>query len=401
MRTEPTISGMNDKTISKPMAAYIHYINLDTNKLNNMKQSTLQSGNLPFISDFFSNKKYFNMLRKYTVTAVMSLIFVLSVSMMNGQTLLVEDMTGYTTGTNLAGQGSWTKGGSGPDATVDNATPLTYTGYNGGGGNYGQMPSPAGTTSRVYKSFTQTTIAANGAVYWSFLVNLSSTTSTGDYFMSLSSTNGGTTYAPRVFAKTSGGGYVLGIGKQDNVGNAVFGSTVLSTGTTYLVVVRYLGVTGTSNDEVHLWVNPSLSSEPSTGSAEATKSSGNDISTVGDVIWHNRSTNNPTGSFDGIRIVYGSTSAIAWTYLNDPAPSINYTWGGTSDNWSDPAKWIPYGVPGANDNVFLNSGTPMLTSNSQIENLTFNGGTLLGDFDLNITGALNWTGGQIGNSGVT
>ena len=37
------------------------------------------------------------------------------------QLLLVDDFTGLTVGGNLAGQSGWTKGGTGPDATIGNA----------------------------------------------------------------------------------------------------------------------------------------------------------------------------------------------------------------------------------------------------------------------------------------
>ena len=69
--------------------------------------------------------------------------------------LLYDDFTGLTIG-NLAGQSGWTKGGSGPDATVGNTTPLTYAGYNGGGAEYVIMPVPSATTSKVYKALGST-----------------------------------------------------------------------------------------------------------------------------------------------------------------------------------------------------------------------------------------------------
>ena len=33
------------------------------------------------------------------------------------------------------------------------------------------------------------------------------------------------------------------------------------------------------------------------------------------------------------------------------------TWLGTTNIWNDPNNWIPTGVPGASDNVFIPSGT--------------------------------------------
>ncbi|MCX6244050.1 MAG: DUF1533 domain-containing protein [Bacteroidetes bacterium] len=231
-----------------------------------------------------------------------------------GQSLLVDDFTGYTIG-NLGGQGSWTKGGSGPDATVANTTALTYPNYNGGGAEYVSMPSASSTTSREYKGYTTTTVST-GTFYISFLLKLSSTTATGDYFISLGDAAGGTNYYFKLYAKTSGSGYLLGISSQAAIGSAAFGATVLSLNTTYLVLLRLTGVTGSTNDLLYLWVNPTISSEPNTSSAYASKTSDADPTSLGQFIWHNRSANNPSGSFDGIRVAYGTTSANAWTNLN-------------------------------------------------------------------------------------
>ena len=243
-----------------------------------------------------------------------------------------DDFTGLTTGTNLAGQSSWTKGGSGPDATVDNATPLTFSGYNGGGGEYVVMPTGTGTASRVYKTFTSpVTFASGSTIYFSVLLRLTSTNATGTaYFMSFGSPATGTNYGGKLFAITNGAGFNIGISKTSNT--AAFGTTVLSLNTTYLIVARYtfhnLGIaTGdNSDDEAYLWVNPSLASEPSIGTAECSIASGtggtdydgfsSPPTQVGNFIWHSRAAANPTGAFDAVRVGYGTTSADAWTSLN-------------------------------------------------------------------------------------
>lgn len=252
--------------------------------------------------------------------ALLMLMLGLIFTALTAQTpLLYDDFTGLNIA-NLSGQSSWTKGGSGPDCTVANTTAMTYTGYNGGTGEYVQMGAPNGTASRVYKGFTAITPGTN-TFYYSFILRLSATTSTGDYFISLGDQTTGTAYFGRLFAKTSGSGFVLGIAKFTTIASATFGTTVLNYNQNYLVVARYTFATGTSNDLMYLWVNPSLSSEPATGSAYATIASGaggNDSSssTVGNFHWHNRSLNNPTGSFDGVRVSYGSDSATAWSNLN-------------------------------------------------------------------------------------
>ncbi len=239
-------------------------------------------------------------------------------SAVTAQSLLVDDFTGLNTGSTLVGQSSWVKGGSGPEPTVQNSSPLVYSGYNGGSGEYVLMPTGIATSSRVYKPFT-TTAAGTNTFYYSFLLNLSATTATGDYFITLGDPGTGTSYFGRIFAKTNGAGYNLGVTKLANVASAVFGSTVFNYNQTYLVVVRYTFVTGASNDEVYVWVNPSLSSEPATGSALAfitTTASDPSNTNVGNFHWHNRTANNPVGSFDGVRVAYGATSADAWTALN-------------------------------------------------------------------------------------
>ncbi|MFZ4521559.1 MAG: beta strand repeat-containing protein [Bacteroidales bacterium] len=255
------------------------------------------------------------------------LILLLGISYLTvGQSLLVDDFTGLTVGANLAGQSSWTKFGSGPDATIGNATALSAANYNGGGGEYVIMPSPSGTTSKVSKPLGSTPAPGTNTFYISLLVNISSTSVTsGNYFLTLGDPLAGTTYFPRLFAQSNGAGYSLGISKLSNT--ATYGATVLSYNQTYVVVIRYDFVTGTANDVAYLWVNPTLSAEPATASAEVTISAGSDAlpATVGNVHWHNRGTANPVGTFDGLRVAYGATSPAAWTSLNAYAGAATAT----------------------------------------------------------------------------
>jgi hypothetical protein len=59
-----------------------------------------------------------------------------------------------------------------------------------------------------------------------------------------------------------------------------------------------------------------LATEPATGSAECSDTTGNDpASNLGNFVWHNRGINNPVGSFDAVRLAAASTSAAAWADL--------------------------------------------------------------------------------------
>ncbi|HLP18001.1 MAG TPA: T9SS type A sorting domain-containing protein [Bacteroidota bacterium] len=245
-----------------------------------------------------------------------------------------DNFTGLTTGTNLAGQSSWTKGGSGPELQVANATPLTYPGYTSGGGEYAVIPTGTTTSARVYKTFTTpVTSLAHTTFYYSVLLRLTSAgASSNGYFMSLGNSGTGTQYGAKLFARSSGTGFNIGVSKTSNT--ATYGASVLNFNTTYLVVVRYSfnkpgsGVDSLADDEAYLWVNPIASTEPTIATAEcaiASGTGGTDFDgfspspvpyNVGNFVWHTRNATNPTGAFDGVRVGYGATSADAWTDLN-------------------------------------------------------------------------------------
>ncbi len=251
-----------------------------------------------------------------------------------------DDFTGLTPGV-LAGQSNWVKAGTGTaELTVANSSPLTYTGYNGGDGEYAEMPAGISGSSRVFKLYNNITNYTGTTFYFSFLLNLTSASANSvGYFLTLGDSAGSTSsLAPKIYATANGTGYNLGLSKTTtSVANGlVYGTTVLNFNQTYLVVVRYtFNAAGTVaperfDDEAYLWVNPELISEPLTSNAECTTTVGGTVGTgdtdfdgfgaiaggVGSFIWHNRGVTNPAGNFDGIRIGHGSTSADAWTDLN-------------------------------------------------------------------------------------
>jgi hypothetical protein len=270
-------------------------------------------------------------MKNFTLNKLYFLVFVLiffSGQAIFAQPLFYEDFTGLTTSISLAGQSSWIKGtASGPEATVSNTSPLTYAGYNGGGGEYAQIPAGTSTASRIYKTFSNPGIASGTKTfYYAILLNLTAATTTGDYFITIGEAATSTNYCAKLFAKSiDAGHYVLAVSRTANISGAAIGTTPLSYNQTYLVVVRYTfsgsgtGGGGFTDDLVYLWVNPSLLSEPITSSAEATVSSTSDKNfygtNIGNFVWHNRSVNEPTGAFDGIRVGYGATSSAAWTNL--------------------------------------------------------------------------------------
>jgi hypothetical protein len=147
--------------------------------------------------------------------------------------------------------------------------------------------------------------ASSATVYCSFLMNVSGTQANGDYFFAISPTLSSTTaFKARTFIKTSGAGFVVGISTSTNT--AVWGSTVFSLNTTYNVVVKYQFTSGTSA-VASIYVNPSLTAEPSSPEVSQTESTPAnapaDISNF--VIRQGSASNAPALTIDGIRIATG------------------------------------------------------------------------------------------------
>src|ERR1039458_9271750 len=76
---------------------------------------------------------------RFAVLAAVALALLALTPSSRATLLLTDDFTGYSAG-NLGGQGAWTQSGTGPAAAAASTTPLTYSGYNGGGTSAGFRP---------------------------------------------------------------------------------------------------------------------------------------------------------------------------------------------------------------------------------------------------------------------
>jgi hypothetical protein len=272
------------------------------------------------------------------LTFLLGMFVILSFSKLTfSQLLFTEDFTGLTAGT-VIGQSGWTQGGGALFPSIANTTPLTFTGYNGGGGEYAVMPVGTSSSARVFKTFTPTGVVASGNVYYiSFLLNLTqtfaTTGTTANYCLSLGDAAGGSgNLCPKLYARTdvSGTGFNIGVSKQSTtITNISWGASVLNLNTTYLIVEKYVFNTlGAGHDDgLYLWVNPNISVEPVTTAAECQNDGVTNIldldfdnyqtpaGGIGSFIWNSRGVGNPVGAFDGVRVAYGSSSSAAWTNL--------------------------------------------------------------------------------------
>ncbi len=268
------------------------------------------------------------------LSVLLSLLFSLYASVGWGQLQIYDDFTSYTTGS-LGTQGSWANSGIGPDLTVTApGTALTSSGYNGGGGNYIVAGTPSSNAKVYTKAFATGTLLGTNTIYYSLLLKVTACTITGQYVFAIN--DGGSNYIARLWTKltATAGVYNLGVSTQ---ATAVYGTTNLNVGTTYLVVLSYESISGSSNDKAKIWINPSLSSDLIANvTPEATQTSASDPTntTYNTFLWRNLNSNTPAVQFDAIRLAYGASSSAAWTSLAAAAATPTITGASTTAAFS-------------------------------------------------------------------
>ncbi len=264
-----------------------------------------------------------------------------------GSLLINENFTSLNAGdlsaVNNAGSG-WTSTDNSPYIQVTNTTPLVYSGY-ASGTNYITIQNASGADD-PYKNFIGSTTvnATTSSFYISFVVRVPSASGTTTANAATRSCfyllNAGGTQFCNFYIGDNGSGannLKFGINKTGNTG-ATFASTDFTFNTTYLVVLRYDFVSGTNNDQMHMWVNPGLASEPSTATANVSITSGADITSPStspassnaiNRISIEQTSNGATAHFDAFKAAYGTgganqaaNSAFAWSTLSPSGATL-------------------------------------------------------------------------------
>ena len=221
------------------------------------------------------------------------LILSLSIAVSGWSQLLTENFS-YTAGSALTTNGNWLVHSGTTNPILVTAAGLTYTGHPGSGvGNAVAM-----TTSGEDDNSLFATPVTTGSTYMSFLVNVSAAQAAGDYFIGLFQSS--SVFPLRIYAKSSGAGYVFGIGKSG--GTVVYESTVRTFGTTYFVVGNYIYNSGTTTDDViNLWINPALGgTEPAADIPGVTGTTADGTSNAGVYLRQGSATAAPTQQVDAI-----------------------------------------------------------------------------------------------------
>ena len=226
--------------------------------------------------------------------------------------LFTEDFS-YTAGTPLVGQGGWAAhSGAGIHPLTIASPGLSYSGFTGSG-----IGGMVGTTATSGEDANHTFAnQAAGSVYTSFMLNVQSATTGGDYCVHLMSVPGSTLFYSRVYLKQDAASNAFGIGLRfTSAGTIQYTPTNLVFNQTYLVVLKYTFVAGASNDVVALTLNPVIGApEPAatlthsaTDGVPADATSG--LGTIG--LRQASAATAPTYQIDGIRIGTAWSDVVA------------------------------------------------------------------------------------------
>jgi hypothetical protein len=251
--------------------------------------------------------------------SVVILVIQLQSSTLNSQTLLIENFN-YVSGTTLTSNGWNAHDGSGTNPVMVSSPGLLFPGYVSS--NIGLSALLANNGEDVNKTFLSVT---SGDVYCAFLMQVNSVST--DYFLHFSN-SGISSNRGRIFIKGSGNSFNLGLSKGAETASYTTGSPY-STGTTYLLVMKYSIVDGATNDNVSLYIiSGSIpTAEPGTPSiGPASDASQSDLTSVSAVALRQYSSSQNI-VVDGIRIAqkWGDAVGISTgsdNYLVENRPII-------------------------------------------------------------------------------
>lgn len=243
----------------------------------------------------------------------------------------------FTASGSINGINGWSSSVQTTDLQVsyrtNNTGALVFAGYTSGNSSVNVSGAYGGTISA--KNFNVASSASTvGTFFSSFVFNASAFTSTkGDYCFALQTSGAANRISRFYVRKTSASATMqFGIRIGGNVGTINWTTGTYSFNQTYLIVLREdinRGATGTGSDNMYLWVDPTLVSEPATASATLSQ----------------------TGS-----VGYGGTESIAQAYLRAgstfgtaqiDAIKVAYGSGQASVSANASAAWSNLGAQGA------------------------------------------------------
>lgn len=214
------------------------------------------------------------------------------------QTTFLEEEFNYPAGDLLSAHGWVAHSGAGSHPIIVADEGLVYPGYYAYQGLAAQTVF-SGSAEDVNKTFANQT---SGTFYVSFLFNASEAKTSTDYFFHFGPNPISTDFKGRVFVqKDASNNLRFGISKANGISETAATPYNYALNTTYLIVMKYVIVSGTTNDEVYMWVNPVIGQTEPAPQLTASDLTGADIAGIGAVAIR-QANNTPIAKIDGIRV---------------------------------------------------------------------------------------------------
>ncbi len=232
-----------------------------------------------------------------------------------GPTTFLEENFPYVAGTTLVSNGWVAHNGAGTNSPIVANAGLTYPGYLPASGLAGKTIASGEDVHRTFA--TQTT----GNVYTSFLFSPTTISTTADYPFHMGAGPIGTDFKGRFCVQADASNNLrFGITKAGVATAAVYTDYIYSLNNTYLIVIKYTINSGLTNDQVYMWVNPTISATEPAPQLTASDVTGADATNVGSVAIRQGT---PVAVFDGIRVT--NNWPMLWDGTPPPSPVINVT----------------------------------------------------------------------------
>jgi hypothetical protein len=318
----------------------------------------------------------------FQLTASSGVYNVISNSFNIESLMLIENMD-YSNSSTLTSNG-WTVHSTGINPITVSTGSISYSGYlsseigneislsSGGGEDINRLITPR----------------SSGVIYTSFILNVTSATTSGDYFFCVGQTTIGTTFRGRIFVKRDASSKIA-FGISQSTTSANYTGYLYDLNTSYLIVLKYEIFSGTTNDKSSIYVNPILNTtEPASGWYTNTDASGSDLSEVGTIGLRQGGSTTAAGlKLDGIRV---STS---WADIVGTEQIFTGT-----GNWTETARWNSGSVPATTSAATID-GSATVSSAVSVSEIKINATrslTVANNGQLTVSGAVTNNAGLTG-----
>lgn len=326
------------------------------------------------------NKSYFKKWRQTLLALLIATGGAVPWQSASADVLLKENFE-YPAG-DLYGQGGWLRSGANKDNPIKlSEGGLSYAGY---------LSSPMGCkvelsnaavkgNEYLFRCFDNDAVIGQGTLYTAMLINVKDLdkASSYGYFFALQPqlknglTDGGTNqtndYARLFIVPTDDSHYTLAASRGGAYTKAKNGTDVLDVNTTYLVVVSYTFVPGTTNDVVKVWINPqSTSAEPATANLDLSDDSSTGEASIG------------YGGLRAVKLRQAKTGSNALSNMSVDGLHVATTWAELFDDGDDPVVQTP-AILLSSANFQMGS---MMLGDSKTFTTTVRGENLKGDINI-------------------